>query len=141
MLKSGGFRHPRPYNDFISDEEGFTSSDHLYMNGSAIFSFTQDKVPILVENTLLKNSLRKEDIDLFVFHQANRQMLDFLRKKIKIEEKKFYYCMADYGNTVSSSIPIALKEAITDKTISNGNKILIAGFGVGYSWGGTVISF
>lgn len=142
MVKSGGFRHPESYNDFKSDEKGLiTSSDHLYMNGAEIFSFTQDKVPIMVEETLLKNNLRQEDIDLFVFHQANKQMLDFLRRKIKIEEEKFYYCIADYGNTVSSTISIALREAITDKTISNGSKVLIAGFGVGYSWGGTVISF
>jgi len=82
---------------------------------------------------LRKNNLLKEKIDLFVFHQANKHMLNFLRRKIKIEENKFYYCMENFGNTVSSTIPIALKEAEKEGKL-HGN-ILLAGFGVGYSWG------
>jgi len=86
---------------------------------------------------LKKNDLSKEKIDLFVFHQANKHMLHFLRRKIKIEESKFYYCMENFGNTVSSTIPIALKEAEKEGKL-HGN-ILLAGFGVGYSWGGVVL--
>jgi 3-oxoacyl-[acyl-carrier-protein] synthase-3 len=90
---------------------------------------------------LKKNKLFKEDIDLFVFHQANKYMMDFLRKKIKIEENQFYYCLAKMGNTVSSTIPIALYEAMKDNTIQKNNKIMLAGFGVGYSWAGNVLQF
>jgi 3-oxoacyl-[acyl-carrier-protein] synthase-3 len=85
--------------------------------------------------------MNQEDVDLFVFHQANKYMLNFLRRKIKIEEDKFYICLEKFGNTVSSTIPIALKEALNEETINPGHKVLLAGFGVGYSWGGTVLQF
>lgn len=142
IIKTGGCRNPQKANDLSFDENNApVSSDFLYMNGSEIFSFTLDAVPALVKDVLLKNEHNQEEIDLFVFHQANKYMLNFLRKKIKIKEEKFYYCMADYGNTVSSTIPIALKEAIKENKIHSGNKVLIAGFGVGYSWGGTILQF
>lgn len=142
IIKTGGCRNPQKSGDLHFDENNApVSSDHLYMNGSEIFSFTLDAVPALVKDVLLKNEYDQEEIDLFVFHQANKYMLNFLRKKIKIKEEKFYYCMADYGNTVSSTIPIALKEAIKENNIHPENKVLIAGFGVGYSWGGTILQF
>ena len=142
IVKTGGMRYQKALNDTGIDESGaLCSSDHLYMNGSEIFSFTQDNVPVLVADTLAKNEYEKSDIDLFVFHQANKYMLNFLRKKMKIEEDKFYYCLSRFGNTVSSTIPIALKEAMDDNSIKSDNKVLIAGFGVGYSWGGAVLKF
>lgn len=138
IVKTGGIRFREAVNDISYDENSNPkSSDHLYMNGSEIFNFTMEAVPLLVEDTLLKNSLVQEDIDLFVFHQANKYMMNFIRKKIKIEESKFYYCMEDFGNTVSSTIPIALYEAIKEKVLI-GN-VLLAGFGVGYSWAGVVL--
>ena len=142
IVKSGAFRQPVKSEKIIYDEsENPISDDYLYMNGSEIFSFTLEAVPLLVESTLRKNSLIKENIDLFVFHQANKYMMDFLRKKIKIDPAKFYYCLENVGNTVSSTIPISLKEALMDSSIKQGDRILIAGFGVGYSWGGTVLNF
>jgi 3-oxoacyl-[acyl-carrier-protein] synthase-3 len=109
------------------------------MDGSEIFSFTLRAVPALIEKTLEKNAVAKEAMDLYVFHQANKYMLDFLRKKIKIDEDKFYMCLSEVGNTVSSTIPIAMREAMKDGTLKKGMKVLLAGFGVGYSWGGTVL--
>jgi len=138
IVRSGALRMPEKANKIEWDESGNpVSDDYLYMNGTEIFNFTLESVPLLVENVLKKNNLSKEKIDLFVFHQANKHMLHFLRRKIKIEENKFYYCMENFGNTVSSTIPIALKEAEKEGKL-NGN-ILLAGFGVGYSWGGCVI--
>lgn len=142
IVKSGAFRQPLKFNYVDLDEAGNPlSDDYLHMNGSEIFSFTLEAVPELVDNTLHKNSFAKDDIDLFIFHQANKYMMDFLRKKIKIDQKKFYYCLEDFGNTVSSTIPIALKEAQKCKSIQSGFNVLIAGFGVGYSWGGTILKF
>ena len=142
IVKSGAFRQPVKSAQIVYDDaENPVSDDYLYMNGAEIFSFTLESVPQLVADTLMKNSMRKEDIDMFVFHQANKYMMDFLRKKIKIEPAKFYYCLENMGNTVSSTIPIALKEAMNDCSIKQGDKVLIAGFGVGYSWGGTVLTF
>lgn len=138
MVKTGGIRYRDHFNDLSFDENGNPlSSDHLYMNGSEIFNFTIDAVPFLVKDTLLKNGLQYENISGYIFHQANKFMLNFLRKKLKIENEKFHYFMKDVGNTVSSTIPIVLTEKLKDNSLK-GN-ILLAGFGVGYSWGGCVL--
>lgn len=142
IVKTGGMRCRKPLNEEKVDENGaIMFSDYLYMNGSEIFSFTQKMVPVVVSNTLIKNKIQISDVDLFIFHQANKYMLNFLRKKMKIDEKKFYINMENFGNTVSSTIPIAMKEAINEHKIKQGDKVLITGFGVGYSWGGVVLIF
>ncbi|MBO6081913.1 MAG: 3-oxoacyl-ACP synthase, partial [Bacteroidales bacterium] len=91
----------------------------------------------MMKDVLAKNGLQKENIDLFVFHQANKYMLDHLRKKLKIDEDKFFVNLAEVGNTVSSTIPIALCNA-RDGDNLKGN-VLLAGFGVGLSWGATIL--
>lgn len=140
IVETGAMRNPIRKNDLTFDTgNNPRSSDFLYMDGAEIFNFTLEYVPSLVRDVLLKNSLNQENIDMFVFHQANRLVLNFLRKKIKIEEQKFYYYMENVGNTSSSSIPIALYEAKKEGVLK-GN-VLIAGFGVGYSWGGTVLTY
>jgi len=142
IVHSGGLRNPLPLNDLKLDEqENPVSSDHLFMDGTEIFNFSLESVPVLVEDTLKKNGLSKDNIDLFVLHQANKYMLNFIRRKIGIPEDKFYYYMDRVGNTVSSTIPIALYEARKDGKISKGHNVLIAGFGVGYSLGGTVLRY
>lgn len=142
IIKTGGTRNPEKANKTEFDEDNNpVSPDHIFMNGSDIFSFTVKHVPLLVKSVLEKNAVSQEDIDLFIYHQANKYMLDFLKKKSKIEDSKFYLCLSEVGNTVSSTIPIALYEALKDKTIKNNNKVLLAGFGVGLSWAGCVILF
>jgi beta-ketoacyl-acyl-carrier-protein synthase III len=134
IVKTGGMASPEKANDLAFDENGNPrSSDYLYMNGAEIFNFTLRVVPKMVRQTLEKNGLSNDDINLYVFHQANRFMLSHLRKKLKISEDKFFINMAEIGNTVSSTIPIALKDA-QNAGLIKGN-ILIAGFGVGLSWG------
>lgn len=138
MVKSGGIKYRDKLNDLEFDESGNPiSSDHLFMNGTEIFNFTIDAVPALVKDTLVKNSLSNEEIDGYVFHQANKFMINFLRKKLKIKSEIFHIYMSEVGNTVSNTIPIVLKEKFK-KNVLSGN-ILLAGFGVGYSWGGCVI--
>ena len=138
IVKKGGLRHTTKFDDITFDDAGNPhSSDFLYMNGGEIFNFTSEAVPVLVEQVLLKNKLQKDDINLFVFHQANKYMMNYLRKLIEIDSEKFYYCIENVGNTVSSTIPIALYEAQkADKLHGN---ILLAGFGVGYSWGAVIL--
>lgn len=139
IVKSGASRHPSKIEDLSFDENGNPrSSDYLFMNGSEIFSFTQKNVPVVVKETLEENHLSQDDIKLFVFHQANSYMLNFLRKKIKITPEAFYINMTEIGNTVSNSIPIALAQAKSERRLS-GN-VLICGFGVGYSWGGCILN-
>ena len=138
MVRTGCSRHKELASDLRFDEgNNPISSDFLYMNGSEIFNFTLAEVPILVRDTISRNDLEFSDIDLFVFHQANKYIMNFMRKKIKIVESKFYYCLENVGNTVSSTIPIALSQAQKDNRL-HGN-ILLAGFGVGYSWGGVIL--
>lgn len=142
IVKTGGHRYRKPINDTTIDRDGnLVSSDHLYMNGAEIVTFTLELVPPLVESILLKNKIKFNDIDLFVFHQANKYLLNFLRMELDIPEEKFYFFLEKVGNTVSSTIPIALKEAVKEGKISPGNKVLVAGFGVGYSWGATILQF
>lgn len=139
IIKTGGARNPEKLGDLEFDDNGNpVSSDHLFMNGSEIFVFTQRNVPKVVKDTLVKNNLTLEDINLFIFHQANSYMLEFLRKKIKISSDKFFINIKEIGNTVSNSIPIALAQAKKELKISG--DILLCGFGVGYSWGGCIIS-
>lgn len=109
--------------------------NYLFMNGSEIFDFTSKNVPLLVEDNLESNGLVNDNIDLFVFHQANTFMLNFLRKRIKISSDKFLINMENYGNTVSSSIPLAFK----DYYENNYEHVMLVGFGVGYSWGAVTL--
>lgn len=139
IVKNGGARNPEFGSDVVFDEGGNpVGADYLFMDGQEIFMFTLMKVPKMIKEVLAKNSLQKEDIDLFVFHQANKYMLEHLRKKLKIEDDKFFVNLAKLGNTVSSTIPIALCEA-REKEQLKGN-VLLAGFGVGLSWGATIIT-
>ena len=138
IVKTSGARFVDKANDLTFDEGGNPiSSDHLFMDGQEIFMFTLVKVPKMMKEVLAKNNLQKESIDLFVFHQANKYMLEHLRKKLKIDEDKFFVNLAKVGNTVSSTIPIALCDA-RDENQLKGN-VLLAGFGVGLSWGATII--
>jgi 3-oxoacyl-[acyl-carrier-protein] synthase-3 len=138
IVRSGASRLPQIQDDLIFDENGNPiSSDYLYMNGTEIFNFTADAVPKLVQEVFEKNLILQKDIDLFVFHQANKYMINYLRKILGIEQDKFYQYLESVGNTVSSTIPIALYEAGKENKLA-GN-ILLAGFGVGYSWGGVIL--
>lgn len=138
IIRKGGMRQPAAINDLQTDQHGnMSSSDYLYMNGAEIFNFTSEAVPVLIEHVLKKNQIIKDDIDLFVFHQANKYMMNYLRKLIDIDKDKFYFCLESVGNTVSSTIPIALYEAQKENVLK-GN-VLLAGFGVGYSWAGVIL--
>ena len=137
--KTGAMRHNQPLNDLHNDENGNPlSSDYLFMDGKAIFDFTSDVVPPMIEETLTKQQLTMDDVDLFVFHQANKYMINYLRKLMGIDKERFYVFMETVGNTVSSTIPIALCEAQKEGKL-HGN-ILLAGFGVGLSYGATVLN-
>ncbi len=143
IVKNGAIRYSKTADQSLQpDEDGNLFNDnYLYMNGTEIFNFTLESVPALVKQILQKNQLQQEDIDLFIFHQANKFMLDYLRKKIKIPQENFFIAMEHFGNTVSSTIPIAMKQAFAAGKIKKGSRVLIAGFGVGYSWGGAVLQF
>jgi 3-oxoacyl-[acyl-carrier-protein] synthase III len=141
IVRKGGIRNRSDFSEIDRyDELGNVLNDNnLYMNGPTIFNFTIKIVPGLVDSVLRRNNMFINQIDYVIFHLANKFILDYLRKKTKIPVEKFYQDMEDTGNTVSATIPIALKNALNSNLIKRGNKILLVGFGVGYSWGATII--
>ncbi len=140
IVKEGGMKHPNKSTQEFNDcDNGSKWPANLYMNGAEIFNFTLETIPPLVKNTLQKNKISEEQVDMYVLHQANKYMLNHLRKKMGIPEDKFYVHMENCGNTVSSTIPIALHAALISNKINSNQTILIAGFGVGYSWGSCII--
>lgn len=142
IIKNGGQRN-KPVSaayEYDYANGNITSDDHLYMNGPAIYAFTINTIPNLVKETAERNQLLLSEIDFFIFHQANEYMLNYLRSKNQIPSEKFCVDMADTGNTVSATIPIALKNAISQNRITKGSKIMLVGFGVGLSWGATIIT-
>ena len=142
VVKTGGARIPQPSGFYSEDADGhFNREDYLYMNGSAIFNFTLERVPQLMKDLLKKGGLEMDDIDYYVFHQANKYMLSTLRKVCGIPRDRFYIDIEHCGNTVSSTILIGLKESLACGTIHAGTKVMTCGFGVGLSYGGAILCF
>lgn len=111
------------------------------MDGLDIFNFTLSVVPQTIDDVLAKNKLTRDEIDLYVFHQANKFMLDAIRKVTALPKDKFYVNLEQTGNTVSSTIPIALKQLQDAGKLRPGMRVMLMGFGVGLSWGATVLTW
>ena len=137
IVAAGGLRKPLSAATAEEREDkggNWRSEQNLYMNGPEIFNFTLSSVPAAVRQLLERAGCRMEDVDHFVFHQANRFMLDRLRTKLNIPEEKFSIEMEDCGNTVSSTIPIALERMEAAGRLAEDQRVMVVGFGVGYSW-------
>lgn len=123
-----------------TDEYGnYRTNRDLYMHGSAISDFALEVVPKTVDKILDKTGLTKNKVDYFVFHQANKFMLQFLQMKCDLLDYPYWNDVKEYGNTVSCSIPIALVDMMNANQDKNINKVMSIGFGVGLSWGGCII--
>ena len=143
VLESGKFRFGTNGELFdrliVKKEPSEDGPARLYMDGRAIFNFTASVIPEEIDEVCSINGLDKNSIDYFVFHQASKFVLDTIAKKSGIEDsERLVKYISRFGNTVSSSIPIALKELLNEKGEA-GLNILISGFGVGLSWATTVI--
>ena len=132
IIRNGGSR-----NKVKDGSDG----DYVYMDGEAIFNFTMERVPPMITQVLSSNGISQDFIDYYVFHQPNKFMLTMLRKICGIPKEKFYINLEETGNTTSSSVPIGLANCIADGTIHQGMNVMISGFGVGLSWGGSVLKF
>ena len=142
IIKNGGYRNRLQTGAEYEDQNGDTRRDDwFYMNGESVFSFTVDRIPLLIAETLKKNGISSEDIGYYVFHQANKFMLNTLRKINAIPKDQFFVDISDTGNTASSTVPIGLCKSLDNGTIQKGMKVMIAGFGVGLSWAGTILKF
>ena len=142
IVKTGAAHCKQTTGVVVEDEDGHQRfDDYLYMNGSAIFNFTLDAVPVMMAQILEKNQMQKDDVDYYVFHQANKFMLNTICKVCVLPKDKFYVNLEETGNTVSSTVMIGLKQNLDTGKITLGMKVMVTGFGVGHSWGGTILKF
>lgn len=125
--------------DFGSKGAGYKNlynEDKLYMNGRAVFNFTAGVVPKSIEKLLQKLNLDKAEIDQWYLHQGSKYIVDTISMRLGLEPEKVVFNMYDYGNTVSSSIPMLLSENFS--SLKTGQKIGLSGFGVGLSWASAI---
>lgn len=120
----------------------FTRPDtYIQMEGQAVFRFAVKKVPEAVEELLKKADMTMEDIDYLVLHQANRRIVEAVAKRLKTDISRFPMNLQEYGNTSSASIPILLDEMNREGKLKRGQKIILAGFGAGLSWGASLVEW
>jgi 3-oxoacyl-[acyl-carrier-protein] synthase-3 len=141
IVPTGGLRVAHVENAELQEDGSGNKRtiNNLYMNGAEIFNFTLRVVPEAISKLLDRAALKMEDVDLFLFHQANQFMLNHLKRKLDIPDEKMPIMMTHCGNTVSSTIPILLKDLETAGRLKKGQCLMVLGFGVGYSWGGSIV--
>jgi 3-oxoacyl-[acyl-carrier-protein] synthase-3 len=135
IVNQGG---ARPSQGAIQPRHRHRWPSALYMDGPSLISFTVAAVPQLVDNILRAARLRRDQIDFYLFHQATAKMLEQLRESLELDERRLPIQLADYGNTVSSTIPILIDELRRKGTLKAGTRNMLIGFGVGWSWAGCV---
>jgi len=140
---SAGSRHPHDASTCVRtlrEDRSIRCDEDLLMDGPEVFAFALQRVPGLVKTVLKSAGCGLESIDSVVFHQANRFMLEYLAKRIKIPPEKFVISMEDYGNTSSASVPLAITTSGVRERLENSSaRLLLAGFGVGLSWAAAVL--
>jgi 3-oxoacyl-[acyl-carrier-protein] synthase-3 len=144
IVEAGMYRAPKTDKTSVEykDQSGnVRTQECLYMNGAEVMAFSLKEVPQAANDLLQKAQKNINDIDFFVLHQANKFMLEAIRKKMKIPEHKFPIKITHFGNTVSSTIPLALHEMRGEGLVLEGRVIMLLGFGVGYSWSACLIKF
>ena len=142
LVPASGTRIPRSEKTRtpIQDESGVVRTlEHLHMNGPAIFSFSLRHVPEMIRSALKEHNLSVDEIDMFLIHQANRKMVEQIYTVLKIPEQKQFYFMETIGNCSAASSPILLAEAWRQGVVKPGMTVAIAAFGVGLSWGITIL--
>jgi len=129
---------------FVSHRNNGCSANQkpvVQMKGQKIVEFAVKTVPRVLQALMDRSGLRLEDVDLFVFHQASRYILELLVHVLKIPSEKSYVCLSQCGNTVGSTIPIALKRGSDEEKLFQGAKVVLCGFGVGLSWGAALVNW
>jgi 3-oxoacyl-[acyl-carrier-protein] synthase-3 len=121
------------------DENNIRTDEHVHMNGAEIFTFTLREVQPMVQEVIAARNWTDDDVDSYVMHQANKFMLNHLAKKMKLPKEKVVLALEEFGNTSSASIPLAMTHALRDKLQNGGMNLVLAGFGVGFSWGAVAL--
>lgn len=135
MVTDGG---ARPAEDSHRPRHRKRWDSRLYMDGPSLISFTVGAIPQLVTNILAAAEIPESEIDLYLFHQATRKMLEQLQERLGIDEQRMPIALENYGNTVSATIPILIHDLRQQQRLSPSSRHLLVGFGVGWSWGGCV---
>ncbi|MFG0595624.1 ketoacyl-ACP synthase III [Delftia sp. WSY_9] len=142
MLPAGGHREPYGVQHLIPtrDEHGYlrTPAD-LILDGPAVLSFSTQRVPPAVERLLEYSQVAKDDIDYFVFHQANRMINETIRKKLGLPVEKVPSTLHDLGNTSGASLPVTMTARLNAQLQGQRNRLLLGGFGIGLSWGTAIV--
>jgi 3-oxoacyl-[acyl-carrier-protein] synthase-3 len=134
-VEAGGSRLPASENTVAN------RMHTLFMNGREVFKFAVRMMTSASDEVLAKANLSMEDIDLFVPHQANLRIIEAAMKRYGLAAEKVVVNLDRYGNMSSASIPVALHEAIEEGRVSDGDTIVLCGFGGGLTWGATVLNW
>ena len=143
-IPAGGLRSPKSGETSIeieNDRGDIRTQNDIEMDGFGVWSFINSVVPKQIDRILKKNNLEKIDIDQFIFHQASKMTIESIMRLMKLNEDKIYINIRNTGNTVSASIPIAIKDAIDIGKIETGSTLILSGFGVGLSYGTILMEF
>ncbi len=143
VVPAGGdrFRFNSDIRELKKRKDGNLRSDiDLYMNGPEIFSFTLREVKPMVNEVMQASGWAVDDVDAFVMHQANKFIIEFLAKKMKLPLEKVPQSLKDFGNTSCASIPLTMIHCHSDQLKEKSLNLILAGFGVGYSWGACALS-
>ena len=132
-VPAGGSRTP------ISEEVLKTRDQYIKMEGNDVFKVAVKSMESATINAIKEADITPEDIDLFVPHQANQRILEAVRKRLNFPEEKVFVNLDKYGNTSGASVPLALDEAIRQGRVKEGNLVLFAAFGAGFTWGASVV--
>lgn len=142
IIRNGGNKHRELTGKSIVDDNGNKHyEDNFDMDGEAVFNFTVERIPQLIEGCLKMNNLQKDEVGYYVFHQANKYILNTVRKLNKLPKDEFFVDLSDTGNTTSTTIPIGLVKSLKAGNIHKDMNVMVAGFGVGLSWAATILRF
>lgn len=143
-IPAGGIRMPKSCEtskEYEDDRGNIRAKENIHMDGMRVWAFINSSVPKQINKLLKRNNIDKSDIDIFIFHQASQMTIDTLIKILRLDREKVFINICNIGNTVSASIPIAIKDAISQGKIKRGQKVLLSGFGVGMSYGTILMEF
>lgn len=128
-------------NDILSDNDPNDESYFPYMNGQFVFKNAVVRFSEVIMEGLVKNNLQVSDIDMLIPHQANLRISQFIQKKFNLNDDQVYNNIQKYGNTTAASIPIALTEAWEQGKIKEGDTVVLAAFGSGFTWGSVIMKW
>lgn len=142
MLPVGGSREPYAMQHMVpvKDDDGiWRYPGALILDGPAVLSFSTQRVPPAVRNLLEYAACPIEEVDYFIFHQANRMINETIRKKLGLDAEKVPSTLPDFGNTSGASLPVTMTARIREPLMAGKKKVLMSGFGIGLSWGSCIV--